>query len=1443
MLRRSRSMSDLSDYSADGGGQKDDITTTKEFTSTPSSPAYSTHSVGSTRPNSSRSSTSSNVHLEVSNRNHLIQGYNTPISDVSTNNTNNNIGTTPFSLQFQNHQVMRRRGEKGGRKGRGRGQPHYMYKQPITAFSLSIMRISAGCLTFLSFIVIAIILLFTWEREIRMAPNECIEFPENPLYTPIPVLFKMDASSPPYRLMHVYPQGSPDGIGRPLTDKEIWNSDAPVLFVPGHGGSYNQTKASAAQALVESRSLHGGVRLNFFAIDTLEVPSGLAAELLWSQANFINICIKTILKEYEKRSDGKNVNIPSSVLILAHSMGGMAVRAAPLLPNYQIGSIGAIVTLNTPHLAHPFGGDGNLEEFYERVNAFWMLESSWVRMNNDQLPQPTLSNIVIASIAGGSRDHVVRGDLTSLYRLTPKGRSIHEWTTSLPGVWIQMDHDAIVWCGQLIAVLSRAMISMHVGKNGMILSPKERLDAFDMALHGGNENNFIQLQPDISKTYRKRSVAVPQAFSHSFIGSRSSSLSSSSSSSDISSDVSDLSRGVCVPLPDSMSVARKESLVIVTDVAPFRSVVVSVCREMCSRGGRTNAHNWRQTKSSCRVLDDLEVAAMPHSRRRHHLHHSYDPKMHFGRERHHHRWSRVTSADLIDEAKYRHSGSIHTIVIDKEKLKLSSSNDDVQTNSVHIHFEHQTPYSKAQWNKLIKDKIMDINRRQQLDSASTTTLLLPSVRSMAIDEIGTFLQWSTKKHYHKVVRNNDKKSGFVNGGAVTDDVDWFLETQWFHDPEDLYLGNHMCDEPALKDKKMDDGSTSTTGSIFLFLVSLFTTDEWQAPAGHPWLMHIGACGIPYTRFTPQTLQVKRTGCTDHVPSRIVHDSERESVNEQKGSATSTKLSKTHFFAPIVHFSLLDVNGKEQESMMATVPPNGDDGPSYSYSLKGHDYSRPDVTMQLSIVMDSRCSYVISRQTDWFSTAEQLVLGLLPLWISAYHSTLVLILCLQLYRYRSHQEVPSIWVTARSRGIYVTTFLLFLSTARRWYITSTSSSSSFISTAKSSTMSSTSAISDDTRTVYIDIFLYATALAMVVVVNGIIIKLIVLLRLIREVFRIGVCGQGRGRAPGLLEKFCPMCCRLRCQRCSVASKTSVLQSFMESSGFIAVNKRLRKRSDSDVMTPNVDLQKALASVRKNNDNNNQRSHPRNYPRNYPSFLSSMQRYMKTSFSIVLLVIQMIIVIGVLVFSPMLLLICGTFILIASNALSTVSTVRGDMDDYEDDDERKVDEREEKEEEEPWIRHRRYNDLCAIPKCITNISLVKLYFHVRKEFFDHRVSYELTCSQLYLSVLVTRAPSILVAFLRFNQDYYLPLVYWDSILVFPFLVHTLLMVSRRDALLSRRWAFIPCVIALLTSTLGVLLYDRKMHRLPDLTFVLAISLCLLHTKGMWHSTDQKLVCSIV
>ena len=104
----------------------------------------------------------------------------------------------------------------------------------------------------------------------------------------------------------------------------------------------------------------------------------------------------------------------------------------------------------------------------------------------------------------------------------------------------------------------------------------------------------------------------------------------------------------------------------------------------------------------------------------------------------------------------------------------------------------------------------------------------------------------------------------------------------------------------------------------------------------------------------------------------------------------------------------------------------------------------------------------------------------------------------------------------------------------------------------------------------------------------------------------------------------------------------------------------------------------------------------------------------------------------------------------------------------------------------------------------------------------------------------APSVLVAFLRFNPDHHLPLVFWDTILVFPFLIHIVLTIRKRDEVLSRRWSLVPCIIALLTSVLGVLLYDRKMHRLPDLNVVLSLSLCLLHGGS---SGNNKVGSSVV
>ena len=710
---------------------------------------------------------------------------------------------------------------------------------------------------------------------------------------------------------------------------------------------------------------------------------------------------------------------------------------------------------------------------------------------------------------------------------------------------------------------------------------------------------------------------------------------------------------------------------------------------------------------------------------------------------------------------------------------------------------------------------------------------------------------------------------------VGERIDWFLQSQWFRDPQDLYLGNHICDG---NDNVFGD---DYVGGSLSFLVALLVSDVWQAPAGHPWMLHIGACGFPYTRFTPQTLEVMRTGCTGHLPTRITH-----ALDDTTGlGATSSSEERdggkqvTHFFAPIVQFSLLDKYGNETERMTMTIPPTPVDGHhhhqqqrhhtttnTHRFSLKGHDYGRLDGRSQLSVIADPRCSYVLVRTTDWFGMAEQLVLGLLPLWIPAYHSTLVMLLCLQLWRYWTHYEIPSLWVTAKTRGAMIAFGLTLLSTMRRWVVFpslgggSDTTSGTFI-------MSSTSAIPDATRSFYIDLFLYSTAVAMCVVVNGMVVKLIVLLRLLHEVVRIIVCGRGRGTAPGIYERVCPICCRLRCQRCC-ASRISIFQSLLGTTSGIANVRRGRKRSDSDVMLSDdtfEDVRHAFSHGMKNaiNGNVSTTSSSKNISTDdnhsaSRSFSScpTARFLMSTSFGLVLLFAQISIVLGVLIFSPMLLLMCGVFFMIVTSALSEsrVSSRSSVVDGNNigtgtDADGSRLPmmvENEsllessrpfkgagnagiEKGRDYPIVRPASSSfsfSAIFLPEWLKNTMPIRLYYQVRSQFFDDRVSYELTCSQLYLSVLVTRAPSVMVAFLRFNPDHYLPLVFWDSVLVFPFLLHIALTVRRRDKALSRRWSLVPCIIALLTSVLGVLLYDRKMHRLPDLNVVLSLSLCLLH-----------------
>jgi hypothetical protein len=59
------------------------------------------------------------------------------------------------------------------------------------------------------------------------------------------------------------------------------------------------------------------------------------------------------------------------VVVLAHSMGGVPAQLAYLMPNHQLGSMDTLVTLNTPHQAHPYTADTSIARMYATMHAAW----------------------------------------------------------------------------------------------------------------------------------------------------------------------------------------------------------------------------------------------------------------------------------------------------------------------------------------------------------------------------------------------------------------------------------------------------------------------------------------------------------------------------------------------------------------------------------------------------------------------------------------------------------------------------------------------------------------------------------------------------------------------------------------------------------------------------------------------------------------------------------------------------------------------------------------------------------------------------------------------------------------------------------------------------------------------------------------------------------------
>ncbi|KAI9290765.1 PGAP1-domain-containing protein [Neoconidiobolus thromboides FSU 785] len=239
-------------------------------------------------------------------------------------------------------------------------------------------------------------------------------------------------------------------------EKELYGT--PVLFLPGNAGSYKQVRsiAKTVSLLAKKRNIMG---LDFFTINFNEELSALVGQILVDQSNYAIESIDYILKLYQENlSNNKLISIPTSVIVIGHSMGGIVARNIPSLKVYKKGSINSIFTLASPHLYPRLPLEKEMYLLYDQVNHFWRERN--FHQNEFSDIRNELNNISLISITGGNRDSQIASDLSELSTLVNKNHGFTVYTTSLPKAWVSSDHQSILWCKQVVLSVSKAILNI-----------------------------------------------------------------------------------------------------------------------------------------------------------------------------------------------------------------------------------------------------------------------------------------------------------------------------------------------------------------------------------------------------------------------------------------------------------------------------------------------------------------------------------------------------------------------------------------------------------------------------------------------------------------------------------------------------------------------------------------------------------------------------------------------------------------------------------------------------------------------------------------------------------------------------------------------------------------------------------------------------------------------
>ncbi|KAL3240113.1 Bst1p [Nakaseomyces bracarensis] len=294
---------------------------------------------------------------------------------------------------------------------------------------------------------------------------------------------------------HLFLYREQDLDKNPIENEKISLNGVPVLFIPGNAGSYRQVRsiASACSELYfknsEELKNKDSQNLDFFAADFNEDFTAFHGGTMLDQAEYLNDAIRYILSLYDNPNNIQGSAKPRSVIILAHSMGGIVARVMPTLKNHIQGSVHSYITLSSPHAAAPVTFDGDILQLYKQANKFWRTQI------NDK--ESFISkNVSLISITGGIQDTILPADYAAIEDIIPYTNGFTTHTNTIQEVWTPIDHLAIVWCRQLRKVIAKYLLeSVDKFSESKIKSLNERINLASHLFLSGFEDFDTPLLP------------------------------------------------------------------------------------------------------------------------------------------------------------------------------------------------------------------------------------------------------------------------------------------------------------------------------------------------------------------------------------------------------------------------------------------------------------------------------------------------------------------------------------------------------------------------------------------------------------------------------------------------------------------------------------------------------------------------------------------------------------------------------------------------------------------------------------------------------------------------------------------------------------------------------------------------------------------------------------